>query len=110
MLPRCYNLLSCLFFTAVPALANDSTAELETGGLVLRKSSDIEMLSEDLFISTQEIKIHYVFRNNSTTDVSTVIAFPQISPKRWHQECNLDWRSERNLEFVDQGGAREILR
>ena len=76
MLSRCRNLLSCLFFIAAPALANDSTAELETGGLVLLKSSDIEMLSEDLFISTQEIKIHYVFRNNSTTDVATVIAFP----------------------------------
>jgi hypothetical protein len=39
------------------ALANDSSAELATGGLVLKKSADIEMRSEDLFISTNEIRV-----------------------------------------------------
>ena len=34
------------------------------------------MQSEFLFISTQEVKIHYVFRNNSPNDITTVIAFP----------------------------------
>src|SRR5450432_4000959 len=76
MQSRRLNLLSCLFFITSPVLANDSTAELETGGLVLLKCSDIEMQSEDLFISTQEIKIHYVFLNNSPIDIATVIAFP----------------------------------
>ena len=68
--------VAVIFFVTAPALANDSTAELKTGGLVLLKSSDIEMQSEYLFISTQEVKIHYVFRNNSPNDISTVIAFP----------------------------------
>ncbi len=76
MTPRCFNLLSCLFFLGAPALANDSTAELKTGGLVLLKSSKIEMRSEDLFISSKEINIKYVFLNNSPTDIATVIAFP----------------------------------
>ena len=76
MTPRCFNLLSCLFFLGAPALANDLTAELKTGGLVLLKSSKIEMRSEDLFISSKEINIKYVFLNNSPTDITTVIAFP----------------------------------
>jgi len=76
MLARCFNLVLGAFFIAAPAVANDSTAELGTGGLVLLKSSDIEMKAEDLFISAKEVKVHYVFRNDSPNDISTVIAFP----------------------------------
>ena len=50
-------------WAAAPALANDSTAELTTGGLVLAKSADIEMRSEDLAISPR--------RSSSTTASST---------------------------------------
>ena len=76
MLPRCLYLLSGLCLLAAPALANDSTAELKTGGLVLLKSSKIEMQSEDLFISSKEIRAQYVFINTSPTDLATVVAFP----------------------------------
>ena len=56
--------------------ANDSSAELATGGLVLTKSNDIEMLSEDLFISMKEIRVQYRFLNHSDGDIVTPIAFP----------------------------------
>ncbi|MBV9219968.1 MAG: DUF4424 domain-containing protein [Methylobacteriaceae bacterium] len=59
-----------------PALANDSTAELATGGLKFVASADIEMRSEDLFISTAEIRVGYRFFNNSGRDVTTLVAFP----------------------------------
>lgn len=61
---------------AAPAAANDSTAELRTGGLVLTKTGAVEMRSEDLFISAEEIRVRYVFRNTSGQDVTTVVAFP----------------------------------
>ena len=61
MISRWFNLLACFLSIGVPALAKDSTAELKTGGLVLLKSSNIEMQSEDLFISSKEIEIKYVF-------------------------------------------------
>ncbi len=48
---------------AAPALANDSSAELGTGGLVLVKSADIEMRSEDLSISEREIVARYRHTN-----------------------------------------------
>jgi hypothetical protein len=59
-----------------PAAANDSTAELATGGLILKKTDSIEMRSEDLFISTEEVRVSYRFLNTSGSDVTTVVAFP----------------------------------
>ena len=58
------------------ALANDSSAELATGGLVLKKSADIEMRSEDLFISTNEIRVSYRFLNKAPQDQTVTVAFP----------------------------------
>jgi uncharacterized protein DUF4424 len=60
----------------IPALANDTTAELATGGLVFVRTDNIEMRSEELFISTQEIKVRYRFANTSGKDVTTLVAFP----------------------------------
>lgn len=61
---------------AAPALANDSTAELAAGGLVLTKTTAIEMRSEDLFISEQVVNVRYVFVNTSAAPVTTRVAFP----------------------------------
>ena len=60
----------------LPARANDSTAELATGGLKFVTTPDIEMRFEDLFISPRQIKVRYVFFNNSTKPVTTLVAFP----------------------------------
>lgn len=59
-----------------PAGANDSSAELATGGLVLEKSADIEMRSEDLYVSSKEIRVQARFYNSSANDVATIVAFP----------------------------------
>jgi hypothetical protein len=60
----------------VPAIANDSSAELATGGLVLEKSADIEMRAEDLYVSAKAIRVAARFYNTSAKDVTTVVAFP----------------------------------
>ena len=62
--------------TCGPALANDTTAELATGGLNFVTSSDIEMRSEDLAISLKEIRVRYEFYNNAARDITTLVAFP----------------------------------
>lgn len=61
---------------ALPALANDSTAELAAGGLVLTRTDAIEMRSEDLFISEEAVQVRYVFVNTSGAPVTTRVAFP----------------------------------
>jgi hypothetical protein len=58
------------------ARANDSTAELTTGGLVLARTADIEMRAEDLAISEKQIAVRYRFFNRSAEDVTTTVAFP----------------------------------
>ncbi len=62
--------------TAPRALANDSTATLGAGGLVLTKSADIALDREDLYVSTTEIRVHYEFRNAGDKDIATTVAFP----------------------------------
>jgi hypothetical protein len=62
--------------SAGPASANDSTAALSTGGLVYVLTEDIEMQSEDLFISLDEVRVRYTFENHSDHDITTLVAFP----------------------------------
>ena len=61
---------------ATAALANDSVAETAAGGLVLTQSRDIDMVSEDLYLSRLEVRVRYVFRNRSGRPVRTLVAFP----------------------------------
>lgn len=61
---------------AAPALANDSTAELGAGGLELIRNDQIDLLSEDLLISTDAVKVTYHFRNHTDAPVTYVVAFP----------------------------------
>lgn len=58
------------------ACANDSSAELAAGGLVLTKNSAIEMRSEDLYISAKAVRVRYRFANTSPHDLTLTVAFP----------------------------------
>ena len=58
------------------AFANDSTASTGAGGLVLERTDAIDLISEDLFVSAEQIRIYYVFRNRTPKDVETIVAFP----------------------------------
>jgi len=58
------------------ASANDSSAELRSGGLVMKKDPAVEMRSEDLFISAKQVRVRYRFANTSARDVSILVAFP----------------------------------
>lgn len=71
-----FLILGLLAASCLPSHANDSTAELATGGLKFVTTPDIEMRSEDLFISLQQIKVRYVFFNSSAKPVTTLVAFP----------------------------------
>ncbi|MFD2184307.1 DUF4424 domain-containing protein [Rhodoplanes azumiensis] len=70
------TLTLALGLAAGGARANDSTAELATGGLVFVKNDAIQMLAEDLFVSATEIKVRYRFFNRSAQDVTVHVAFP----------------------------------
>lgn len=57
-------------------LANDTTAVLTTGGLEFVTNEHVVMESEDLFISKEEIRVAYTFRNQGEVDQDVLIAFP----------------------------------
>jgi hypothetical protein len=59
-----------------PALADDSTAMLGAGGLQFTKAADVRMAREDLFISSEAVRIRYAFANDGARDVDTLVAFP----------------------------------
>jgi hypothetical protein len=61
---------------ATAASANDSTAETAAGGLVLTRTDAIDMISEDLFVSADAVRVRYLFRNRTPEDVRTIVAFP----------------------------------
>jgi hypothetical protein len=68
--------IAALLGLAAAALANDSTATTAAGGLVLTQNGDIDLISEDLFVSVEQIRVHYIFRNRAPRDVAVTVAFP----------------------------------
>ena len=69
-------IMICGALAAAPALANDSIAELGTGGLILSRTDAVSMLSENLSISPSKVDVDYVFRNQTDADVEAIVAFP----------------------------------
>jgi hypothetical protein len=80
-------ILLCAALAAGEALANDTTAELATGGLVFVVNDDVEMRAEDLFISAAEIRVRYVFFNKAKNVVSVLVAFPMPEVRIEHQDA-----------------------
>ena len=78
--PRTAGLLALAalagLFAAPTAIANDSSAGLDTGGIVLLQNDQIAMEAEDLYISPEEVRIRYEFRNKSGRDQRILVAFP----------------------------------
>jgi uncharacterized protein DUF4424 len=63
-------------FLAAPALADDSSATLGAGGIVLTRNADIRMASEDLYLSPKAVRVHYTFANDGGRDIDALVAFP----------------------------------
>jgi hypothetical protein len=69
-------ILTTIFCVPFHANANDSIAELGTGGIILSRTDAVSMLSEDLRISMDEVTVDYVFKNGTDQDVNAFVAFP----------------------------------
>lgn len=83
-------LSSCLAFTLIAlsgtARANDTTAALEAGGLIFVPNEDVEMRSEDLFISEKEVRVAYIFHSNAEKDTTVLVAFPMPDVRYLEQD------------------------
>jgi hypothetical protein len=58
------------------ALANDSVAGFDAGGLVFVQNDQVAMVSEDLFLSAREVRVRYEFLNKGPQDLRLLVAFP----------------------------------
>lgn len=77
------SLLFITLLTAQTALANDSTGYVATGGVSYIKNDKIAMVSEDLYISKNAIKVAYEFKNLSNKPISETVLFPLPKVPAW---------------------------
>ena len=95
--------LACGLALLTPDLAgaDDSSAELGAGGLVLTRSDTIRMAAEELRISPRDVSARFEFANDGKADVDTIVAFPlpDIDTSRFSEEP-LGQTTEDPLNFV----------
>lgn len=80
--------LAAALFALTHAHADDSSAVLGAGGLVLTHSAAIRMAAEDLRISPKDVSARFRFVNDGKTDVDIIVAFPlpDIDTSRFSEE------------------------
>lgn len=90
-----------LVLLAAPAVANDSTAAMGAGGLVLQRTDGIRMVSEDLYVSAREVRVKYRFLNHTTEPIETIVAFPMPDiAGSWEESVGGDVDSDRIVPFI----------
>jgi len=68
--------LAAALLPAGAAFANDSSAELAAGGLVLLKNETIAIQREDLVLTPSQVRVRYEMRNDSGRPLTLRVAFP----------------------------------
>jgi hypothetical protein len=70
-------LLTVAILTTLPLRADDGAASIGVGGIILMKREPrIVMAREVLNISDAQVVVDYDFRNDSSADITTEVAFP----------------------------------
>ena len=70
--------LALLFLVGIESVAkaNDSESAIGAGGLVYERIDDIQMLSEDLLITPDLVRVEYSYYNKSDNDLDILVSFP----------------------------------
>jgi hypothetical protein len=69
-------LLFWLLLTPVVSAANDGFGGLTATGLQFQQSASVRMVSEDLFLSSSQVRVAYVFRNDGPAEAQGEVIFP----------------------------------
>lgn len=76
----------CYACLTMSASANDSEGgSTATGGLEFLRNEHISMKSEDLFISTDLIRVEYTYENTHSEDLEIEVAFPISRSNPWFE-------------------------
>lgn len=92
--------IAALCTIALPAMANDGWGGLAATGLTFGKTDAVRMEEEDLFISIDEIKVSYLFRNLTDADVTGEVIFP-MPPINLAVTAYSDWNLPEDLTTDD---------
>ncbi len=86
----------------LPARADDSVASLGAGGIVLQKTDAIAILSEELFVSAQTVRVRFAFRNETQESIESLVAFalPDIKFADYAKHANLVPAPADPLNFI----------
>ena len=88
--------------------ANDSSSCIGMGGLVFQKNAKIKMLSEELKISPDLIKVDYVYHNVSDEDIELLVAFPIPNLEMEHFHSGRDFPQSNWWNFKTLVNGNEI--
>jgi len=91
-----------------PLFANDSIATVSAGGITLQKTDGIVMQSEDLYLSLDQVKVHYVFENVSGQDIKTTVAFPLPPLNSEDSQLSVDPNSKNPLHFEIRVNGKRV--
>lgn len=83
---------STLLWISLLAFANDTAGTTAAGGINFVKTPSITMEREELTISPNNVKVSYVFKNNTDKDITTQVFFP-LPPYRM-EGVNASWDNE----------------
>jgi len=67
---------STALLLSTQSFADDSSASLAAGSVVLTQAADIRMAKEDLTVSPKQVRIRFEFVNDTAHDIDTIVAFP----------------------------------
>ena len=62
----CAFVAAALLIVAAPSFADDSSAALGAGGIVLVKNTPVRMAAEDLYVGPKAVRIRFTFVNERT--------------------------------------------
>src|SRR5262249_46012467 len=91
-------LASCALLSTA-ALADDSEARLDIGGLRFPHTAQIAMQSEDLYLSRHPGRIRYPFHTRPSHDITSLVAFPlpDISPDYYFEPVAIPATGDANF-------------
>ncbi len=76
---------------AGPALAQDESFTTAAGGLVIEGGDGIAIVSQDLYVSRQTVRLRYVLRNRGTSALTIPIRFPLSDRSATRNAYELRW-------------------
>lgn len=102
-------LAATVCFFAPAARADDSMAALGAGGIELLQSEHIVMEEQDLFLARDRVRTRFVFRNESDTDIKTLVAFvmPDMEPEAFAKRADTPLLEQ--LGFTVEADGRKVI-